>query len=88
MTTFKDFQDLHEDLRDTLVYHLTAKIKSVSKDYLVAKEPQGEQPWWTMTIADLFRILENEAFLSMARCWQDCGRDMMRAKLTWTEGYK
>ena len=88
MTTFRDFQDLHEDLRDTLVYHLTARNKIESKNYLIAKEPAGEQPWWSMSIAELFRVLENESFQSMARCWLDCGRDMVRAKLTWTEDYK
>lgn len=89
---FGDFQNLSKAAREGLAaYVLTEDMdyarqiaKDLSPEYVgMPFEEQG--PYVGILVNSI--ILGRPRMLSMARCWLDCERDILLAKLTWSEEY-
>lgn len=88
--SFAEFQDLDPEIREALVLYLVGGDMTQAVASLVPSE-SDVMPVDALTRAKqhLVRSLlfYGENALSMARCWAECDRDMILAKLTWSPGY-
>ena len=79
--TFKDFQGFSDTARDMAARVGLCKTPEerfeLAKQQLVAAN--DDWPEGTAT------ILLSGAFMNMLRCWEQCARDMVRAKLSYAD---
>lgn len=81
--TFKRFQEFSEDARSTAL----AKLHGSDYNDIFASLQQrhsaaNDNP---DNVGDeVCEILLSDTFMSMLTCWEVCGRDLLKAKLSWT----
>jgi hypothetical protein len=88
--SFKDFQDLNPLVREALVIFIETCDEDVALEHLIEPDYIGKPTeLLTAILQKQLRdfMWDGRNALSMARCWNDCGRDMIRTKLTWSENY-
>lgn len=81
--TFKEFQAFSDAARDLAAHRLAQRSYNDIFDMLTRQfyaandndDPVGDQ---------VVKILLSGPFMSMLKCWQECGRDMVLTKLTYT----
>lgn len=89
--SFADFQDLDPKVREALVLFTVTGDDLQALASLVQPECIG-MPLDNAVKANQQRLRslmwDGVNALSMARCWAECNRDMILAKLTWSPEYQ
>lgn len=89
--SFADFQDLDPKVREALVIFVVTADEDQALASLVQPEYIGMPLDGTLQAnQNRLRSLmwDGVNALSMARCWAECNRDMILAKLTWSPDYR